>query len=502
MTVIDYLTALGDNPYFGAGAGLFGMGILAAAGRKGLQGAAIVFRRNLMITMEVTSRDKSYQWLLQWITKYGTKSQHLSVETEFQESAAGQVKTRFHFVPSPGSHYFWHNKNLIIVERNRDNKVMEVFETVTLTAFGRNRELFMNILSEARNLALLSNEGQTVMYSAVGPEWRTLGYPRRKRPLNSVILDKGVSERILDDIKGFISNSKWYIERGIPYRRGYLLYGPPGCGKSSYIMALAGAIDYSICVMNLSDKGMSDDRLTHLLTNAPEQSIILLEDIDAAFVSRDAAKEKQRQWRHLSNARTKTVAPSLKCQNKDSGAIFQMPEQRQWRHLSNARTKTVAPSFENAKAKTVAPSLKCQNKDSGAIFKCQNKDSGAIFQMPEQRQWRHLSNARTKTVAPPSNARTKTGAIFKMPEQRQWRHLSNARTKTVAPSFKCQNKDSGAIFHMPEQRQWRHLSNARTNTAAPSLKCQNKDSGAIFQMPEQRQWRHLSNARTKTVRHL
>ncbi|KAK0059800.1 mitochondrial chaperone BCS1-like isoform X3 [Biomphalaria pfeifferi] len=56
-------------------------------------------------------------------------------------------------------------------------------------------------------------------------------------------------------------------------------------------MALAGAIDYSICVLNLSDKGMSDDRLTHLLTNAPEQSIILLEDIDAAFVSRDVTKE-------------------------------------------------------------------------------------------------------------------------------------------------------------------------------------------------------------------
>ncbi|KAK6999340.1 mitochondrial chaperone BCS1-like isoform X1 [Biomphalaria glabrata] len=291
MTLIEYLSSLGNNPYFGAGAGLFGMGVLAAVGRKGLQGATIVFRRNLMITMEVTSRDKSYQWLLQWITKYGTRSQHLSVETEFQESAAGQVKTRFHFVPSPGSHYFWYNKNLVIVERNRDNKVMEVFETVTLTAFGRNRELFMNILTEARNLALLSNEGQTMMYSAVGPEWRPLGYPRRKRPLNSVILDRGVSERIFDDIQGFINNSKWYIERGIPYRRGYLLYGPPGCGKSSYIMALAGAIDYSICVLNLSDKGMSDDRLTHLLTNAPEQSIILLEDIDAAFVSRDVTKE-------------------------------------------------------------------------------------------------------------------------------------------------------------------------------------------------------------------
>ncbi|KAK3792271.1 hypothetical protein RRG08_007350 [Elysia crispata] len=288
---MDYISTLGDNPYFGAGAGLFGIGILAAAGRKSLQGASILFRRHCMITMEVTSRDKSYHWLLQWITKYGTRTQHLSVETEFQQTAAGQIKTRFHFVPSPGNHYFWHKNSLIIVERNRENKIAEVFETVTLTSFGRNREMFMNILDEARSLALLSTEGQTVMYTGYGSEWRPIGYPRRKRPLNSVVLDEGLSEHILNDIQEFIKNPKWYLDRGIPYRRGYLLYGPPGCGKSSFIMALAGALDYSICVLNLSDKGMSDDRLSHLLTNAPEQSIILLEDIDAAFVSRDLAAE-------------------------------------------------------------------------------------------------------------------------------------------------------------------------------------------------------------------
>uniref|UniRef100_A0A0B6ZKI7 Mitochondrial chaperone BCS1 n=1 Tax=Arion vulgaris TaxID=1028688 RepID=A0A0B6ZKI7_9EUPU len=291
MTLTDYVSTLGDNPYFGAGAGLFGIGLLAAAGRRGLQGAAILFRRHCMITMEVTSRDKSYQWLLQWITKYGTQTQHLSVETEFQQTAAGQVKTRFHFIPSPGNHYFWHKNSFIIVERNRENKVTEVFETVTLTSFGRNREMFMTILGEARQLALQSSEGQTVMYTAMGSEWRPLGYPRRKRPLNSVVLDRGLSQCIRDDVQEFIDNSKWYIDRGIPYRRGYLLYGPPGCGKSSYIMALAGDIDYSICVLNLSDKSMSDDRLSHLLTNAPEQSIILLEDIDAAFLSRDLVKD-------------------------------------------------------------------------------------------------------------------------------------------------------------------------------------------------------------------
>lgn len=53
----------------------------------------------------------------------------------------------------------------------------------------------------------------------------------------------------------------------------------------------SGSLDYSICVLNLSERGLSDDRLNHLLAVAPEQSIILLEDIDAAFLSRDLAAE-------------------------------------------------------------------------------------------------------------------------------------------------------------------------------------------------------------------
>ena len=52
-------------------------------------------------------------------------------------------------------------------------------------------------------------------------------------------------------------------------------------------------MDYSICVLNLSERGLSDDRLNHLLAVAPQQSIILLEDIDAAFLSRDLSAESE-----------------------------------------------------------------------------------------------------------------------------------------------------------------------------------------------------------------
>ena len=55
------------------------------------------------------------------------------------------------------------------------------------------------------------------------------------------------------------------------------MHGPPGCGKSSFIYALAGEVDMAICVLNLSNKYMTDDSLPQLLGSAPEPSILLIE---------------------------------------------------------------------------------------------------------------------------------------------------------------------------------------------------------------------------------
>jgi len=54
-----------------------------------------------------------------------------------------------------------------------------------------------------------------------------------RRPLSSIILQEGVIDSLVQDIQEFIDTEDWYIEAGIPHRRGYLLYGPPGTGKST-----------------------------------------------------------------------------------------------------------------------------------------------------------------------------------------------------------------------------------------------------------------------------
>lgn len=73
-------------------------------------------------------------------------------------------------------------------------------------------------------MALKQHEGMTIMYTAMGAEWRPFGHPRRRRPLQSVVLRGGLTDRILADCLDFINNPQWYTERGIPYRRGDLSF--------------------------------------------------------------------------------------------------------------------------------------------------------------------------------------------------------------------------------------------------------------------------------------
>ncbi|XP_052532245.1 mitochondrial chaperone BCS1 isoform X2 [Tympanuchus pallidicinctus] len=281
MPFSDFVVALKDNPYFGAGFGLVGVGTAMALARKGAQFGLVAFRRHYMITLEVPSKDKSYQWLLNWISHHAKRTQHLSVETSYLQHESGRVSTKFDFVPSPGNHFIWYQRKWIRIERNRERQMIDLntgtaWESVTFTALGTNREIFFNILQEARELALQQQEGRTIMYTAIGTEWRQFGFPRRRRPLSSVVLEKGVSERLVEDVKEFIDNPKWYIER-----------------------ALAGELQHSICLLSLSDRSLSDDRLNYLLSVAPQQSIILLEDVDAAFISRDLAAENPAMYQGM-----------------------------------------------------------------------------------------------------------------------------------------------------------------------------------------------------------
>jgi len=295
-SILDF-DALFNNPLFAGGIGLASLGAAAAFARTTAIRASGLLKRRLLVDVEISKTDPSYNWILAWLTLPRqpqnrltaalTRVHHLSLTARIgSRSKYGGFMAQ----PGYGRHVIRHGNAFISVNREKGQTANmatgEPHETITLTTLYAQRHIFEDIFHEAHILAMHAQEGKTPIYTARTADWAPFGEPRRKRPLHSVILDEGIKERIVDDVKDFLNRQEWYVDRGVPYRRGYLLYGPPGSGKSSFIQALAGELDFGVAIINLSERGMTDDRLSHLLTKLPRSTILLLEDCDAAFSNR------------------------------------------------------------------------------------------------------------------------------------------------------------------------------------------------------------------------
>lgn len=101
-----------------------------------------------------------------------------------------------------------------------------------------------------------------------------------------LILPDPILTKILKDIRSFWSREEYYKQYNYVYKRGFLLYGPPGCGKSSVIMLLTKELikKHSGIVLNIrnSDDVFHFDRvLTDIKEIEPDRKIIaIIEDLD------------------------------------------------------------------------------------------------------------------------------------------------------------------------------------------------------------------------------
>eukprot|EP01084_Bolivina_argentea_P136548 240478_1 len=260
--------------------------------RKGGVGLQIFAKRQFLTSLEITNRDASFPWITQWLqSTTQNKIRRVTVETMKRQTQSGKSITSYSMVPSQGKHFINYKGTYLMVERDRELRAKgdgeKVWESIKFTTIGRDPCIFNNIMNEAQQLATNKDLDFTTIYTSWGHNgWKPFGNPRKKRNINSVILDNNISEVITSDIYEFLTNKQWYFERGIPYRRGYLLYGEPGSGKSSFVTAVAGHIGYDICVMSLAQPGLTDDHLAVSLINVPEKSLILFEDIDCLFYDR------------------------------------------------------------------------------------------------------------------------------------------------------------------------------------------------------------------------
>jgi len=64
-------------------------------------------------------------------------------------------------------------------------------------------------------------------------------------------------------VRFFMENREWYDRNGIPYTLGFLLYGQPGCGKTSLIKAIANECDRHVFSVKMG-VNTTRDQMTNL----------------------------------------------------------------------------------------------------------------------------------------------------------------------------------------------------------------------------------------------
>ena len=121
------------------------------------------------------------------------------------------------------------------------------------------------------------------------------------RLLNYSILDLGYSsklffhvfnenaQKVYDDVSRWIKSKNWYEQKGLLFRRGSLLFGPAGSGKSSLIRKIGQSLDIPVFSFELST--MTDQQLISFWDEARRSGpcIVVMEDIDTVFKGREPA---------------------------------------------------------------------------------------------------------------------------------------------------------------------------------------------------------------------
>ncbi|KAM7204914.1 putative mitochondrial chaperone BCS1-B [Naviculisporaceae sp. PSN 640] len=197
------------------------------------------------------------------------------------------------YTPTFGSHWFWYKGRILIFRRSakEQNSYLTVSEReeISISCFGRNPWVLKELLHEARQTYMKRDEAKTLIYRGASsrntsePTWQRC-MARTSRPFSTVILNEKVKKDLIDDVTDYLNPAtrRWYSNRGIPYRRGYLLYGPPGTGKSSLSLALAGFFKMRIYIVSLSSPSANEENLASLFAELPRRCVVLLEDIDSA----------------------------------------------------------------------------------------------------------------------------------------------------------------------------------------------------------------------------
>lgn len=111
---------------------------------------------------------------------------------------------------------------------------------------------------------------------------------KTNKTFKNTIVSKKVEKELFEDIDWFIKNDEWFSNKGLPYKRGYVLHGPPGTGKTSIIKSIANNYNLDIFSIDFETIKTNHDLINMIieinLLSQNKKYILSFEDLDRSDI--------------------------------------------------------------------------------------------------------------------------------------------------------------------------------------------------------------------------
>jgi len=100
-----------------------------------------------------------------------------------------------------------------------------------------------------------------------------------QRPMDTITMQPERLQALLDDIAAFRAGEDMYKAVGTPWKRSYLLFGPPGTGKTTFLRAVATHFNLHICNVSVT-ASLTDTDVMNMFNCVPRNAMVVWEDVD------------------------------------------------------------------------------------------------------------------------------------------------------------------------------------------------------------------------------
>jgi len=249
-------------------------------------------RISLSLTVEDVEHKEAYVWLNHWVEDNLRNRRINSLLLRKREDNGDYCQKegpQFRLIPEYGTYYMKYKNRLMVIEHRKDSQPNMTHARPTHYVriqiwLSWDRNMILDIIQEAK-AAYEQTQPIRVEYFRTDQygDWSENAVPARA--VRSLYHPEGLLRDLMEDVQTFLDSKKTYADLGIPYRRGYLLAGPPGTGKSTIILAIASYFKLPIYSVPLRGADLTGERLSQLLSNCRKPSLIALEDVDCLAVA-------------------------------------------------------------------------------------------------------------------------------------------------------------------------------------------------------------------------